>query len=380
MEHKIHKELKKEIKDISKKKAKKATRKALAKHPHFVAQSSFARTLLDPFHYKGVKVPDLSTDPSACFSILDRLTLTIPATGVAGLVFGVSLSGNSPNYTPAGGLVPSQTGVTLPYTYGHQLNTAATAATLYPAGTAVTNLSLANFNSGTSTVAQLFGNVRLVSFGVRIVFTGTALNAQGKVTLARAARNTYRLTDLANGGLTLAKVQKIPDSVVVSVPVQGGGYVCYKPSDYTSFDYVSTTASTAAESGNLGNEIFVIVDGAVSGQTFFVEAVWNFEGLPNTNATSLLDSQPSMSDPISLSVSANAVSALPAAGTLPPQVAKAAIASPVTESIIHHDAPKETSMLDSIVEGMKGVGNVLDTGKNLFGKLSPLLEGAMALL
>lgn len=376
----VKKEIKKDVKHTAKKKAKRTVAKQLSKHPHFAAKSSFTRTLLDPFAYRGVKIPDLSTDPSACFSIVRRSNLTVPATGVCGQVYGVCLTGSSPTFTPTGGLVPSNTGALVPYFVGHDLPATATAATLYPSATSVTNFSLSNYNSASGTVAQLFSSCRLVSFGVRIVFTGAALNAQGKITLARTGRNTFRTTDFATAGLSLAKVQTLPDSVVISVPVSGGGQVCYKPSDFASFDYISTTANTASEVGNMGNEIFVIVDGAVPNQTFFVEAVWNFEGLPLTNSVSLLDSQPSMSDPVSLSVAANTVSAVPAAVSLPQEVAQQAIQSPNNESLVHHGSKEEPNLMNSILEGMGSFGKVVDGGMSLLGKMSPLLEGALALL
>jgi len=223
--------------------------------------------------------------------------------------------------------------------------------------------------------------VRLVSFGCKILFTGAALNAQGKITLARCARNTLRVTNLAQANLNVAILQSLPDSIVASVPIHGGGVVNFKPSDFGSFDYTPVNASTATTTANLGNEIYIAVDGAVANQTFFVEAIFNYEGLPLTNQFSLLDTAPSQSDPVSMSIAANSVAVAPGAFVLPDAVKSEAIASSMSsEQLVHHDAPQEFNLTQELVNGMGNVASVVKAGKGLIDDVGPILESALAFL
>lgn len=370
---------KKVKKDKKKKKIKKRVHKELGKIGKLDRINPYLHALADPFDVHGVKVPDFCLDDSCTFYSTLRQVLTVGANGCCGVIFGTGASGSFPSLSPFGGLVPYATGVAATYSTGLLLPTTCSVSALIPA--TPVNLQLSNFSAITNAIPNNFPRVRLVSFGVRIMYTGNALNRQGKITVAYAPYGTFT-NKIANCSINLADVLLLPHSTVTSVPLVGAAMVTWRPTDFEDQVYcpVGPAAPNMPPTGPSPNgcapcEIYVFVDGAVTNQTFFLEAVWNFEAIPTNNTLSFVTPSPSKADPISLAHAANRVSELPATRPLPEA---ADVAEPKTDSTLTHvESVNAPSMLDSV---LSGGAKILGFAKGAYDTLSPLASSILSIL
>jgi len=388
---KLSKELKQiaksETKDKKKKKIKGKVAKVLNKgrvNNYLMGINPYAQTLLDPFHVRGVKIPDIITTPSATFSITLRNTLTVNASGVCGLIWGYGVSGVFPVFTPLGGLVPYDNGLVSPGTYcvGCQLSPTATTAALLTG--AVVDQQLPLYNSAASSVASLFSSTRLVSFGSTIEYIGSGLNAQGKITVASEPRQTFRDTSkVAAATLSLNDVLSLRSSQTASVTLEGASTAVYFPQDSQSTSYISTrTVYPNAQFTPLqamGGEIYLIVDGAVSGQSFQVTSVWNFEGIPLLNQMDLIQTSVSKSDPIAESHAMNIVQSAPRVAPVNAlRGSESSDSKQLTSALVQSDHPKqEKGMLESILDS---IPDVVDKGLAVAEKVAPMVGTFLSMI
>lgn len=367
-------------KDHKKKKLKKRVAKEISKIGKLDRINPYLLALVDPWSVHGVRVPDFTLDDSSTFWARTRRMISIGANGCGGMIFGTGASGAYPNISPFGGLVPYNTGQAITYSVGLILPSNCTTAALIP-GTP-TNYHIPNFASTSNTVPTNFSRVRLVSFGVRITFTGTAINAQGKITTGYAPFGTLT-NKIANCTISLDDVLNLPHSTVTSVPLVGSACVTWRPTDFQDQNYCAVgPAAPASPSSGLNPqgcapcEIYVFVDGAIANQTFFLEAIWNFEAIPVTSTLSFITSSPSKSDPIALSHAANRIAEIPATMSYPST--KLVEEEPKQDATLEHVQPHpQPSMFESLLNTgtdiAKGVGKAWET-------ISPLAEMALSLL
>jgi hypothetical protein len=367
-------------KSAKKKKTKAKIQKAIGKIPVIAKLNTYLHALLDPFGIHGVQVPDFSCEESACFYSVYRNVLTVGTGGCTGAIFGIASSGTYPTLTPFGGLVPYNTGTADAYSVGMILAQNMAAANMIV--NTPTNIKLTNFNSGTASIPTNFSRVRLASFGVRISYIGNLLQSQGKITVAYAPTGTLT-NKIANATLALSDILQLPKSQVVSVPLVGNAAVMWRPTDFLDQNYCQVGASAPAilpsstflPSGCAPCEIYVFVDGAVSTQTFFVEAVFNYEAIPTNNTLSFVNTAVSRSDPISLAHAATTIQSMPATIALPnmknEEIAK-------SESITTSHPPSESpNLMDTLLEYAPKVFN---GAKKAYETFSPMVETLLSAL
>lgn len=363
-----------------KEKVKKRVRKAVSKIPLIARHNTYLHGLLDPFNVHGTQVPDFACTPSCTFSAIYRNTLGVGTGGCCGMVMGQSLTGTYPNFTTYGGLVPYNTGtVANAYSTGFLLANSFT-ATGGLIVAAPTPVRITNFDATSAAIPNAFARVRLASFGIRITYVGSALNAQGKITVAFAPVGTLT-NNLANSTLTLAMISQLPHSSVYSVPKDGGAVVLWRPTDFEDQNYAQVGVSTPAypptgplPTGIADCEIYVIVDGAVTNQTFFVEAVWNFEAIPTNNTMNFFSPSVSKADPIALSSAANLLEELPSTAVAPPKVTEAELKH--ESEVVHHENNEET-FIDKLIEYGPKLGSMAISG---IKTITPLVSTLLAAL
>lgn len=375
---------------VKKKSKKKKIKKKVAKvlnHGNvkrwLLGWNPYLQTILDPWNVRGVRVPDIITTPSGTFSIRDQRTLTVNANGLCGILYGMGISGVFPTYTPCGALCPYNTGLpTLgAYAVGVRLGANSSSSSILAAGSA--NIQLSKFDSSVSSVATLYSSVRLVSFGVSIQYTGSALSAKGKITMASEPRETYGQSNkVANASLTLDDIAALRSSSVTSVPLKGGASAVYFPQDATSVSYYSTQTNyglLAFPRAVLGGEVYCVVDGATANETFFVTAVWNFEGIPFSNQLDLVATQPSKADPLAMSHASNVISDLKPTLSTPVSVNSGGAeieGQKESQSITHHETnDKETpSLFENFVGMLDQVPSLVSKGMAAVESLSPVVS------
>lgn len=358
-----------------------------AKGEEMIRMNPWLNTLANPFDIHGVRVPDDITAESCTFSIWDHRQLQTNSNGIVSLCYGCANS--TMPASPKGGLVPMLTNPsTDSYAVGCFNNNAALTTTNIFGNsglTSPTTITFPQWNSISTTVPKLFSQVRLVSVGVSIQFTGNLLNAQGTITLVSAPRRWLREFPGQNfniGGITLATLQSHPSVQILSIPKYMGGSVVWKPIDEFSYKYSDTqhiidTASEEYPDECLGGELYVVVSGAVANQTFQVDACFNYEGIASTNQMDLLEPQISKFDSLCMEHTLNNLPAMPTCLPVPSPSAQTKIPIPdlsnrgqderlVTES---HPA-QDSTMMEKIFDT---VDEVIDRGSKIAGKLSPLL-------
>jgi len=364
-------------KNSTKRKVKKRVKKEISKISLLSRANTYLHALLDPFTVHGVQVPDFACYPSATFSVTYRNTLTVGTGGCCGLVFGRSFSGTYPNLTPYGGLVPYNTGnIASAYCVGAIFAQNMDASTLIVNNPL--NIQLGNFDTATAAIPANFSRVRLVSMGTRITYIGNALQAQGKITTAFAPLGTLD-NKLANSSIALADLLKLPHSTVTSVPLVGSAQVTWRPVDFNDQNYCQVgpaapvvTPGSVSE-GSAGCEMYVFVDGAVNTQTFFVEAVFNYEAIPTNNTVSFVECNVSRADPISLAHAANTVELVPQTMSLPEFKTETEAKK---ETIMEAHTPrKDPTLMDTILDYAPKVAG---TAKKVFDTMSPLVGAILA--
>lgn len=338
----------------------------------------------DPFNIRGVRIPDMVTTPSGTFTIWDHRQIASNANGCCAVAYGISHPGEYPS-PPRGSLIPVAWFDGLGNNDVGMVGDSATCGSGNLFGITddiPSSIRLPKWSD--NGVQGLFDNVRLVSFGVRIVFTGNYINAQGTITIVSANRNWLRNTaPLTTGGVSVELLQTHPDVQILSVPKDFGGCCIYKPLDNESLEYLSSarflTDPEDIPDSAKGGEIYIAITGAVPDQAFQVDAVWNFEGTPRTNQLDLVDSAVSRYDMVSMESTWNALPEMPSSapigvkGTGPE--AKIPVAAITSEKMMSEDHPaQERTMLEKIVDG---IGGALDTGLKIAEKVTPFLAAVL---
>lgn len=348
-----------------------------------VAMNPYARTLLDPFTERGVRIPDNVEYPSVPFSLTQRQTLSVNSNGVCMLTLGVFGNNGSPGLGAR--LVPTgSSNANANYTLGSTSGGASTINDLFAGvvgGTGPNPLRWVQWNAAAAAVPQLYNKVRLVSLGASIQYVGSLLNSQGKITLVSVPRNFFQ-NRLASTPLSLNDLLNAPGATTISVPLKGAGTALYKPQDNVSLEYTSLDFNqdfNAANENGLGGEIYVVVDGAVPNQTFLVTITGNYEGIPRTGSfmSAMLDATPSRADPIALA------HALNIAADSPNCVASAPTSVSTTASVSgNHDIQEphpdqDKSMFEKLFDELE-LG--LDKGVKLAKKVTPFASALMSMI
>jgi len=407
-----------------KKKSKKVKReianilnKDMRTRERLIRMNPYSKTLLDPFNYRGVRIPDDQQYESIPFTVVDRRTLTVNALGIAGVCYGFRAS---PSAVSKGSLIPVliASDAVGSYSAGMIFGTAATSAdlTLGTLGTTgVNDIKFTSWQASNPAVPNLFDKVRLVSAAVNVQCTANFSNNQGKYTGAAATRNYSRAQ--SGNGYPITYVQNLPKSRTVPISNEKGITVRYSPVDDISRQYV-TIGNNQSTNGPIpfsipngsgdweqntslaaavGGELWVAIDGASTTATFLVTASFNYEGIPDVNNVlfSAMNSLADVSDhdPIAYihgqtvsnsapqvigsSQSANGeinekfnlLNNLPANGM---DVPKSASSFSMFDSLLN--------VIDKAPQILAKVPELVEKGGEAYESLSPMLESALAFL
>lgn len=166
-------------------------------------------------------------------------------------------------------------------------------------------------------VPTLYQKARLVSAGISIDYLGSALNAKGRMTLASVPRRTLR-SSMQGGDLTLVMIQNLVGAKIIPINKLKTGSLTYRPLDEMDRMYTDLTAEYDCTSMvfhdddmSLGNEFFVVIDGAEGSATCQITAVFNYEAIPKLGTLNLVQPTYSRNDPIELSMVSNAIEKVP---------------------------------------------------------------------
>jgi len=388
-----------------KKKVRADVAKALKGKPGdiILRQSSYFKTVADPWMFRGCKIPDLTLYPSVTFSVTDRRQITVNANGACYITYGTS---GATGTLPGGMLIPSRRASgTGNWVVGQFSNASASspfnpAVDVFPSGGSPVNNTNFVFQQWTTSPASgpaipsLFEKVRLVSGGVALDYTGTDFDNAGTITAAFAPRNSIIKQNIDNSVANpLANFQNLPDSVIVPVNKNKGAIVRYRPQDFVSLNYASQNsiyndtlaAGMLGYEETLGGEIYLIVTGATVGKVFQVTATFNYEAIPMFNTIDLFSTETSKSDPLELSATFNALEHVsPVAMGSEEALGASAISSsaPMSTAVEHQKgAPStEPTLMESLWESVSGGNGISGAIKNVEKVASPLLDAALMFL
>jgi hypothetical protein len=386
-----------------KKKVKKDVAKVLNKGKfsnNVLAMSGYFQTLVDPFNCVGEKIPDFVNYPSSTFSLVYKQGYTLPASGNGSVAFGVL--GNATN--TSGSLVPVRwlnpvMGLTL-FPLGMVNITGPTTTDLFPAATS-TGFFLPQWTAAAG-VPTVYSKARLVSAGFAIDYMGAALASKGTITIVSLPRNHFRSV-VGAGPLSLNLVQNSPGARIIPINRLTGGSCVYHPVDTRSLEYVdlnltydnsSLTTFLSAEAA-LGAEVYVILQGATSGDQFQITAVLNYEGIPYSGALNLIQSTKSRADPIELSMTMNAIEDIPKAheGTdavqgiatgehlqLPAASSPNHSSMTTTEASVSGDPEESPTFMEKLLGDAGSLSSAVNKGVQFANKFAPLAKTALSLL
>lgn len=231
----------------------------------------YLSALINPEMALGAKVPDEIGYPTGTFQLEAHGTLNCGTGGDSCAVFVIpscstlSTTGAAPIFTATGGTTVGNLGT---WTGSH-------------------------WNARASVMA-LYGEVRPVSAVLEVSYIGSTANDAGQITAGctyiRGAGNTkYQ-------GATFNDLSLQPDMEIW--PSKNGVRVVWKPLDNSNFEFSDFSDTTTNGTYSKIPALSVAITGIpFTGNQYMYECVVNFEGVPNTDMTSLVNTEPS---PISL--------------------------------------------------------------------------------
>jgi hypothetical protein len=240
----------------------------------------YAKSLINPMTTISPFIPDLNSYPSSSFMMQQEFTISLPVgTDAIPKGFGIRL-GPQPEYT----ILTAGSGG---------------AGLVYLTGTAIPF-------QGCAQLKAIYDNVRLVSSGVQIEFTGNDSNNNGEIIVANYSQKelsggspsvnlrTYYVGAVGtNVGLTLPVLQNSRDVFVG--PLKFGAYARFLPADPQDTTYASTQYPYTVESADFitapinvsgwQNLVVMVTGNASLGNTtnFKIKVVSHFEGLALTS-------------------------------------------------------------------------------------------------
>lgn len=232
---------------------------------------SYKETLMSPFNCRGARIPDLMTVPSCVAetyieqSIVTAVDPTIPGSYNYVLVLG-------PDNTL--GISP---------TLGIPISSA------FPTSVAL------NPVSNNSTLQAAFENIRLVSAGASLLYTGNALNGAGTITAALVPKSQFTVT------FSLSTLKSMPGAQTRAVLPEQTFH--WSPMD--SADYEYWTAASGVGTSLADYYYLVVWVNTPAALNFELAYTWNWEAIPKTLTSALAPPEPSRADVKQLEEAAN---------------------------------------------------------------------------
>lgn len=215
---------------------------------HILESASLAKSLVNPFEYSAC-IPDGSRG-IGCFSVKQTMTLM---TGTTGTTYSIFVNPSNP-----GAIYAKDDGGTGPHpSYG------------------TGNWSAAASNS---TITSVYRNIRPVSAGIKVTYTGTTINDGGVLFLGQFPAGSD-LTSVANGVNLAALANKT--MYFKTFPLRSGGMITWRPSDMDDIMNFQPNSNpwglaTTINTPYIGAVVYNAVTNSAS--SVQVEFVVNYEG------------------------------------------------------------------------------------------------------
>jgi hypothetical protein len=278
--------------------------------------NTYLSSLLNPWGIHGVKIPS-GAALSVNLSVTRRISVLTDANGRAFLSWGYGPQATLGAAFAAGDLVFNASGLgpslrakcfydASATSFVGDVKTVqgccSTGATITPAtpflysGAAASTFTTWDFPDETVTFIETnMSNIRVVSAGMAVNTTASALNTQGTMTLAAMPRGFFANGENINtsASLDLTQMDIYPSSNVIPLNKGKGGTALYMPLDDMCREFTTIDATSpdilAYEPTELPETFrpgFIVcyVDGAEPSTTIFFDLIVNLEGVPNTNS------------------------------------------------------------------------------------------------
>jgi hypothetical protein len=232
---------------------------------------SYKETLMSPFNCRGARIPDLMTVPSCVAETYNEQSITtVLDSGVANSYNYVFVLGpdNTLGVSPSGG-IPITSNVP-------------TSVALNPV-------------ANNSTLQAAFENIRLVSAGASLLYTGNALNGAGTVTAALVPKSQFGVT------FSLATLKSMPGAQTRAVLPEQTFH--WSPMD--SADYEYWTAASGVSTSLPDYYYLIVWVNTPAALNFELAYTWNWEAIPKTLTSALSPPEPSRADVRQLEEAAN---------------------------------------------------------------------------
>jgi hypothetical protein len=256
----------------------------------------YYQTLSKPSEIGGVRIPDDYDHETVTFTIVDRITLTVTAGGVAAICVGEAVMGG----TVDGFFVPNATnslvgvgGGGVSHVVGYKNHTTATSAVLFSNAATTSGsppVQFAAWNDNNTTVDDLLVEARLVSAGMSARSTVGDLNNQGLLYAASLPRGyNYGYSGaMSLEVLTIDQVLAIPGVIVAPINTNEGVSMTYQPTDEVCLEFSTLQripdGTDPMDIGTYAPGSFLIAaTGAYPTSTIEVTLVCNYEGVPKLN-------------------------------------------------------------------------------------------------
>jgi hypothetical protein len=239
----------KTAKQARKRANKKVGKKAL-KGPvsnYLAAYNPYLLSVLDPFRFRGARIPDPITSSSSVATIFKRWTVEPSAThGNLMLMFGCNMANSAA--VPAwgagyyrAGLLPLPTNpliVPFDYTIGQAISSADPLG--FGAGSS-TDVVM-GFNAGIAWgggtgIPTVWSSARLVSAAIAVQYVGPNIAAAGTYTTVGCSTDVL-ISRAFNAGMTYTDVKTLPTATTTALNTMDGVAVRYLPTTAARNDYV----------------------------------------------------------------------------------------------------------------------------------------------
>jgi len=265
----------------SRRKNKKKSNKMSNSNIFSVARFLWTASLKNPFSISGARIPDALVAQTATMQLKERFIVNAVQDGTTG------------NYGAGVQFVPTLLNA---WALATNYTSGAAPVLTFPAATAFTSPSQNAVATG------LIGDYRVVSAGLAVFATTAMAQNQGHNICVFEPGSDRRQTPVG-GAVTLNAVQQYPFMSDSPVNLQKVCSISWVPTDENNYEFhLPTCTPTGSTFANIymPGKLAWYSTGLSASASFQVELVWNFEYHPNTAAINLVNTIPSIYDPVAM--------------------------------------------------------------------------------
>jgi len=355
--------------------------------------NSYYRTLEDPFHITGEKIPDLDTSQSAAFFLRQKFTLQTNSSGNAFLMVGktpdsfswsASLvphptygSGAKPNNN---NLTPVNVGAPSPAYYYHAIAYTTNSVTVNQlnAGTE-TLIEWSNWSYSNPAVPSRYTHCRLVSYGLSCQALAATNNSSGKISACFLPKDKIDpvYATYGNTYVTLPMIEEQLEAIIVPLNEFKPFTMRYKPLDNSCLEYTNnynvvpggTDASKILGGGANVGTFLVAVTGAAANTAIQVVLHGNYEGVYTNSSFGLSGTTQAHVDVLALNHAFQEIATTPSGTTAKSVQYEQSKSGPIVPLTLPSPAKKK-SILTQIIDGLPAM---LEKGGKFAMQLAPLM-------